>query len=151
VRPGETGNFADPADVGCLLSVAERRLLAQFDVIVGIVGGLWPMYPLNLTEMKIELALRLKCPQSPMRVSFASFQHVSQDIEVNVDPAALDQFVSEENYLQNIKHTSCAEKFRNPFNNFCAKHLSNAFHEPPSESFDNSCPMLLYLLRFSEI
>ena len=103
MRSGETGNFADPADVGCLLSVAGRQLLVQFDVslvIVGIVEGLWPMYPLNLTEMvKIELVFE---PEVSSVSDSYLFRFLPACPPVNVDPAALDQFVSEENYLCKI-------------------------------------------------
>jgi hypothetical protein len=54
-------------------------------VVVG-VEGLCPMYSLHLTKIvKVQLVLR---------VSFASFQHVVQDIGVDTDFATLDQSVS---------------------------------------------------------
>lgn len=72
------------------VSAVGRRLLAQFDiflVIVGIVKRVWSMYPL-IEMLDIELALCLNY------LSFASSQHVSQYIEVDVDHTALE-FVSE--------------------------------------------------------
>jgi len=51
---------------------------------------------------------------------------------------------------KNIKHKWCAEKFRDPFKNFSVEHLNNAFHQPPSEFFDNSRPRPLYLSTLSK-